>query len=76
MLELPFKTVHICNEIYTKNVDSLDSVTPKSITAGILFFVVKNKLNLKYPSKAKISSVVNVCIPTINKVVKFLEENE
>tara|TARA_B110000444_G_C18820234_1_gene587331 strand:- start:725 stop:1669 length:945 start_codon:yes stop_codon:yes gene_type:complete len=72
-LELPFKTVHICNEIYTECLDKLDSVTPKSITAGILFFVVKHKLKLKQPSKAKISQVVNVCIPTINKVVSILE---
>jgi transcription initiation factor TFIIIB Brf1 subunit/transcription initiation factor TFIIB len=72
-LELPFKNVHICNEIYTECLDKLDSVTPKSITAGILFFVVKHKLKLKQPSKAKISQVVNVCIPTINKVVSILE---
>lgn len=72
-LELPFKTVHICNEIYTECLDKLDSVTSKSITAGILFFVVKHKLKLKQPSKAKISQVVNVCIPTINKVVSILE---
>ena len=73
ILELPFKTVHICNELYTKNLDKLDSVTPKSITAGVLLYVIKNILNLKQPSKAKISSVVNVCIPTINKVVSILE---
>ena len=73
ILELPFKTVHTCNEIYTQYLDKLDSVTPKSITAGILFFVVKHKLNLKQPSKAKISQIVNVCIPTINKVVSILE---
>lgn len=72
-LELPFKTVHTCNEIYTDCLDKLDSVTPKSITAGILFFVVKHRLKLKQPSKAKISQVVNVCIPTINKVVSILE---
>ena len=72
-LELPFKTVHTCNDIYTECLDKLDSVTPKSITAGILFFVVKNKLKLKQPSKSKISQTVNVCIPTINKVVSILE---
>jgi len=72
-LELPFKTIYICNEIYTKNIDILDSVTPKSITAGILFYVVKNELKLKQPSKSKISQVVDVCIPTINKVLKILE---
>jgi transcription initiation factor TFIIIB Brf1 subunit/transcription initiation factor TFIIB len=74
ILELPFKTVHICNELYTKNLDKLDSVTPKSITAGVLLYVIKNILNLKQPSKTKISSVVNVCIPTINKVVSILEK--
>lgn len=73
ILELPFKAVHICNEIYSENLDKLDSVTPKSITAGVLFFVLKHKLNLKQPTKAKISQVVNVCIPTINKVVSILE---
>jgi len=72
-LELPFVTIHKCNDIYTKNIDKLDSVTPKSIVAGILFYVIKTELNLKQPSKAKISHVVNVCIPTINKVVKILE---
>ena len=72
-LELPFKTIYSCNEIYTKNKDLLDSVTPKSITAGVLFYVVKNELKLKQPSKSKISQVVDVCIPTINKVVKILE---
>jgi len=72
-LGLPFNTIHICNEIYTKSLDQLDSVTPKSITAGILFYVIKCKLNLKQPSKAKVSQTVNVCIPTINKVVSILE---
>ena len=72
-LGLPFKTIHICNEIYTKSLDKLDSVTPKSITAGILFYVIKYKLNLKQPSKARVSQTVNVCIPTINKVVSILE---
>ena len=74
-LELPFRTIYTCNEIYTKNIDRLDSVTPKSITAGILFYVVKNELKLKQPSKSKISQVVDVCIPTINKVLKILEND-
>lgn len=73
ILNIPFKTVHICNDLYLKYSDQLDSVTPKSMTAGILFYVVKNELKLKQPSKAKISQTVNVCIPTINKVVSILE---
>lgn len=73
ILSLPFETCHICNNVYTENLDKLDCTTPKSITAGILFYVIKNKLKLKQPSKAKISQTVNVCIPTINKVLLILE---
>jgi len=72
-LELPFNISTICNEIFEENKNKLDSVTPKSSTAGILVYVIKNKLKLKSPNKNKISEVVNVCIPTINKVVSLLE---
>ena len=74
MLELPFSVSNICNEVYSDNIDKLDSVTPKSAIAGIIHYTVKNKLKLKIPSKSKISQTVNVCIPTINKVVLLLEE--
>ena len=74
-LGLPFNAHQVCNDIYTKYLDKLDSVSPKSITAGILFYVVKYKLELKQPSKSKISQVVKVCIPTINKVVSLILEN-
>ena len=32
-------------------------------------------MELKQPSKTKISQVVKVCIPTINKVVSLILEN-
>tara|TARA_B100000287_G_scaffold432112_1_gene490741 strand:- start:4094 stop:5023 length:930 start_codon:yes stop_codon:yes gene_type:complete len=73
MLELPYKTSFLCEEVYKKNKDKLDSVTSKSITAGIIFYVVKNNLGIKTPSKSKISQELNVCVPTINKVVSLLE---
>lgn len=73
-LELPFNVSTICNEVYEENKSKLDSVTPKSSTAGILVYVIKNKLKLKVPNKNKISEVVNVCIPTINKVITLLEK--
>jgi transcription initiation factor TFIIIB Brf1 subunit/transcription initiation factor TFIIB len=72
-LGLPYSTYNICNEIYTLNIEKLESVAPKSITAGVLFYVVKFKLGLKQPSKSRISQIVNVCIPTINKVINILE---
>jgi len=72
-LGLPYITYNLCNEVYTANIEKLESVAPKSITAGILFYVVKFKLGLKQPSKSRISQIVNVCIPTINKVINILE---
>ena len=72
-LGLPYITYNLCNEIYTSNIEKLESVAPKSITAGVLFYVVKFKLGLKQPSKSRISQIVNVCIPTINKVINILE---
>jgi transcription initiation factor TFIIIB Brf1 subunit/transcription initiation factor TFIIB len=73
ILELPFHASTYCNDVYSEKSDRLDSVTPKSSIAGIIFFVVKNKLGLKKPSKSKISQTLDVCIPTINKVVGILE---
>ena len=58
---------------YETYLDRLDSVTPKSSIAGIIQYVVKFKLKLKQPSKSNISKTVDVCIPTINKVVLLLE---
>jgi transcription initiation factor TFIIIB Brf1 subunit/transcription initiation factor TFIIB len=72
-LDLPFKTVEICNNYYTLYKDKLDSVTPKSATAGILFCVIKKNLQLKTPSKSTVSRETGVCIPTINKVLAILE---
>jgi len=72
-LDLPFKTVEICNKYYTLYKDKLDSVTPKSATAGILFYVIKKNLQLKSPSKSTVSRETGVCIPTINKVLTILE---
>lgn len=73
MLDLPFNVSTLCNDVYTKNIDKLDSVTPKSAIAGILYYVVKNHLNLSKPSKTKISTETTVCIPTINKVLSILD---
>ncbi len=73
-LGIPLTSSKICDDIYTENLQKLDCVTPKSAIAGILYYVVKNKLGLKRPSKSKVSEEVNVCIPTINKVLNILEK--
>lgn len=73
-LEIPLRASKLCDEIYSKNLYKLDSVTPKSAIAGVLYYVVKHTLNLKRPSKSKVSEEINVCIPTINKVLNILEK--
>lgn len=73
-LDIPLTASKTCDEIYTENLERLDSVTPKSAIAGVLYYVIKYKLGLKRPSKNKVSEEVNVCIPTINKVLNILEK--
>tara|TARA_B100000575_G_C23099758_1_gene634463 strand:- start:695 stop:1642 length:948 start_codon:yes stop_codon:yes gene_type:complete len=75
ILEVPFNTSNKCNLIYEKLKDELEVVTPKSAIAGILYYVIKHDLKLKYPGKTKICQVINVCIPTINKVITIIETN-
>ena len=73
-LGLPFKISMECNEIHEKFRVELQAVTPKSAIGGILTFVVKNKMKLKSPTKSEISKAVNVCTPTINKVLEILNQ--
>jgi transcription initiation factor TFIIIB Brf1 subunit/transcription initiation factor TFIIB len=72
-LGVPFKVSNQCNEIYEKYKLELQVVTPKSATGGILTHVIKNVLKMKSPSKSEISKVVNVCTPTINKVLEIIK---
>lgn len=75
ILNLPWKVAMDCNEVFNKNKNELDFVTPKSAVCGVLVYVIKKKLDLKIPTKTEISKLVNVCTPTINKVVDILVKN-
>lgn len=74
-LGLDWKIAMLCNDIFVKNKISLSVVTPKSATCGVLVYVVKKKLELKTPTKSELSKMLNVCTPTINKVVDILVKN-
>lgn len=75
VLGLDWKTAMLCNDIFNKNKVHLSSVTPKSATCGVLVYVIKKKLELKSPTKSELSAMLNVCTPTINKVVDILVKN-
>jgi len=79
LLKLKFSISNICNELHDKHKVPLQAVTPKSAVGGIIAYVVKFKLNLKTPTKTVISATVDVCTPTLNKVIQLiydLENNE
>lgn len=75
VLSLDWKTAMLCNDIFNKNKVHLSAVTPKSATCGVLVYVIKKKLELKNPTKSELSAMLNVCTPTINKVVDILVKN-
>jgi len=76
LLKLKFNVSTICNEIYEKYKIELQAVTPKSAVGGIICYVVKFKLNLKSPTKTIISATVDVCTPTLNKVIQLIIDLE
>ena len=69
-LGLPFSVQKECTDIETQYSKYLDDVNTKSQVAGIITYVIKEKLKMKVPTKAIISETLKVCNPTINKVVK------
>jgi transcription initiation factor TFIIIB Brf1 subunit/transcription initiation factor TFIIB len=76
LLKLQFNVSNICNELFNKHKIHLQAVTPKSSVGGIIAYVVKFKLNLKAPTKTVISATVDVCTPTLNKVIQLIIDLE
>lgn len=75
-LGLQFSTSTTCNDLYLKHKVQLQAVTPKSAIGGIISYVVKYVLKQKHPSKATISATVDICTPTLNKVINMIETLE
>jgi len=76
LLKLKFSTTNICNELYDKHKVPLQAVTPKSAVGGIIAYTVKYILSLKNPTKTVISATVDVCTPTLNKVIQLIYDLE
>jgi transcription initiation factor TFIIIB Brf1 subunit/transcription initiation factor TFIIB len=72
ILKLKFHVNNICNDLYNKHKIPLQAVTPKSAVGGIIAYVVKYKLLLKSPTKTVISATIDVCTPTLNKVILLI----
>lgn len=76
ILKLNFSVSNLCNELYNKHQVHLQAVTPKSAVGGIIAYIVKYKLDFKMPTKTIISATVDVCTPTLNKVIKMIYDLE
>ena len=72
LLKLKYSVSNTCNDLYQKYKIQLQAVTPKSAVGGIIVYVVKFKLELKTPTKTVISTIVDVCTPTLNKVIQLI----
>lgn len=75
-LGLEFKIANTCNDLFIKHKVPLQAVTPKSAIGGILAYTVKHILKQKNPSKTVISATVDICTPTLNKVISLIEKLE
>lgn len=74
LLKLPWNVSNICNDLFVKYKTELQAVTPKSAVGGIIAYVVKYKLKQKVPTKTVISATVDVCTPTLNKVIQLIHD--
>ena len=75
LLGLPLKFSKRCREIHKELEEELEEVAPKSAIAGVITHVIKVELKLKTPSKKKITEVIQICNPTLNKVLKLIKNN-
>ena len=72
-LGLSFKVNKIMCVIKEHTKDHLLGIAAKSEIAGLLYYTVKDVLNLKKPNKTEIADLVGVCNPTLNKVIEILK---
>jgi|LauGreDrversion4_2_1035121.scaffolds.fasta_scaffold12983_3 transcription initiation factor TFIIIB Brf1 subunit/transcription initiation factor TFIIB len=72
-LKIEYKIAVECENLYNDIKNKLKSVTPKSAIAGIITYIIKEKYNIKFPSKKEIGEVISVCIPTLNKVISIIK---
>ena len=70
ILKVPYFLFNECVEKHEQCKKYLDDVNVKSQVAGIFVHIVKHVHKMKNPTKTTISKKLNICNPTINKVVK------
>ena len=72
-LGLPYKTNKIMNLIKEQCKDHLLGIATKSEIAGLLFYTIREIMELKHPNKSEVAKIIGICNPTLNKVVEILK---
>jgi transcription initiation factor TFIIIB Brf1 subunit/transcription initiation factor TFIIB len=72
-LGLPIKVNKLMIQVKQDTREHLLGIAAKSEIAGILYYVVKDILNLKHPNKSEIAGCIGICNPTLNKVIEILK---
>ena len=71
-LGLDFSVTKKMNLISEHCNEHLLGVNTKSRIAGILYYVTNRVFKMKKPNKSKVSEIVGVCNPTLNKVIEII----
>ena len=64
-----------CSVLFNFHRKKLSQVIPKSAAAGCIYYVLANEASEKV-SRTSISKELGVCVPTLQKVYKILEQEE
>lgn len=72
-LGLPFQVTKIMNLIKDQIRDHLLGIAAKSEIAGVMYYTIKEVLELKHPNKSEIAKCIGICNPTLNKVIDIIK---
>ena len=72
-LGLPWNVNKLMIQVKSDTREHLLGIAAKSEIAGILYYTVKDILQLKSPNKSEVAKCVGVCNPTLNKVIEILK---
>ncbi len=72
-LGLPFQINKVMIQIKRDLAEHIQGIAAKSEIGGLLYYTVKELFQLKTPNKNTICKHINICSPTLNKVVEIIK---
>lgn len=71
-LNLPYKFVGKCNDVYFKCEEELSEISSSAAIAGVISFVVNVQEDRKTPTKKQITDTVGITNPTMTNALKII----